>query len=295
MNICILGGSGQVGSEVLEIARAGGHRVDSPPSSALDIRDADSVERFFAAGEYDLIVNCAAYTAVDLAEQQRDEAYAINAEAVAGISRAAMASSARLIHLSTDYVFDGQGDVPYTEMVQPNPQSVYGSSKLEGERPVQQMGDRGLVLRVSWVFGVTGGNFVKSILKRAMEQGELSVVDDQLGTPCSARSIARAVLAIAETDVWQRPLYHFGAKPPVTWHGFAEQIVEYARELGFLSSDVPVHSIKTDTLDLPAERPAYSVLDTTLFTSEFGDFVSDWRQELKLVLGGLASSSAAAR
>jgi len=284
MKIGVTGGSGQVGSEIVRLAKTRGFEVSAPSSSQVDLSRDRDVADWLAAAACDLVVNCAAYTAVDAAETDAEAAYGINAEGVARLAGAAAGSGVRMIQLSTDYVFDGQTARPYCEDAAPAPAGVYGASKLAGEQAVLAAGGEAAILRVSWVFGRTGHNFVKAILRRAASQGELSVVDDQVGAPCFARSIARPVLAMAEVDAWPRRLYHFGARPLTTWHGFACEIVTRARALGLLARDVPIAEISTAALNLPAPRPAFSGLDPSRFEADFAHAASDWRLELQQVL-----------
>ncbi len=291
MRILLTGGSGQVGN-ALQRAVTSGIEIVAPSSRKLDIRDGDAVESAFAAVRPDVVINAAAYTSVDRAEAEPELAWQVNADGAAHIAKACRAAGAYLVHLSTDYVFDGAKPAPYLETDATNPQGVYGRTKLEGEAAALSNWPHTLVLRASWVFSDTGSNFVKTMLRLARSGGELRVVDDQWGTPCSARSIAAAVL----TAVTRWPngsalegIYHFGSQPRTNWCDFARQIVAVARSIGLLEEAVPVAAITTREFGAPAPRPASSMLDSSRLCRALGVRAPDWRDELQWTVEQLAS------
>jgi dTDP-4-dehydrorhamnose reductase len=238
-----------------------------------------------------LVVNAAAYTAVDKAESEPDLAHAINGTAVGLLARSCAANAIPLVHISTDYVFDGSGSAPWREDDPTGPLGVYGASKLAGEEALRDSGGNHLLLRVSWVFGQEGANFVRTMLRVGRERDSLAIVDDQIGGPTSAEAIARTVLALAEPAIAGcSPLepaspfpwgtYHFAAQPPVSWHGFATEIFRQAIDLGLIERAPELRAIPTSDYPLPAARPANSRLACDRFTAAFGLPLPDWREDL---------------
>lgn len=280
----IAGGSGQIGRALLSSAPPD-CEVSAPDSRGLDIRDAASVSRIFAQFRPDLVINCAAYTAVDKAEVEREIAFATNADGAGNLARACSAIRVPLMHLSTDYVFDGTKIGAYTEDDSPNPLSVYGASKLAGERQIEDAQGRHLIIRVSWVFSSVGSNFVRTMLKLASNDA-LRVVNDQRGTPCAADDIAQALWIcgnrLETTDT--RSVLHFCSTPPVTWFDFATAIFDVAYELGVIARIPRIEPITTREYPTAARRPANSWLDA----SRLEEFVAfqrpDWRASLRGVL-----------
>jgi dTDP-4-dehydrorhamnose reductase len=232
------------------------------------------------------IVNTAAYTKVDAAETDRDAAFAINATAPGVLAEEARRAGALLIHYSTDYVFDGKARQPYTEDAAPAPLSVYGASKLEGERRIAASGARAIVFRTSWVYGMRGANFLLTMQRLARERDEIGVVDDQVGVPNWSRALARAtarVLALGGEALADRAgLYHLSCTGQASWYAFAREILR----------DVPVRvvPIATSAYPTPARRPSYGVLDTEKFATAFGFALPDWRTALAECLGRAAVS-----
>ncbi|TVS07414.1 MAG: dTDP-4-dehydrorhamnose reductase [Cyanobium sp. PLM2.Bin73] len=238
-----------------------------------------------------LVVNAAAYTAVDKAESEPDLAHAINGTAVGLLARSCAANAIPLVHISTDYVFDGSGSAPWREDDPTGPLGVYGASKLAGEQALRGSGGNHLLLRVSWVFGQEGANFVRTMLRVGRERDSLAIVDDQIGGPTSAEAIARTVLALAEPAIADHsPLepsspfpwgtVHFAAQPPVSWHGFATEIFRQAVELGLIERTPELKAIPTSDYPLPAARPANSRLACDRFTASFCLPLPDWREDL---------------
>lgn len=292
--VLVTGAKGQVGSELVKAAPAG-FTVIGLGSNELDITNQQQVTAVMAQYKPDLIINAAAYTAVDKAESDIETAFAVNEKAVALLAQAAYDADIPLFHISTDYVFDGQASTPYKETDTVNPQSVYGASKLAGEQALERTHAKHIILRTSWVFGATGNNFVKTMLRLGKEREELSVVADQYGCPTSARSIAEVLWQLAEKYVAERTLpwgiYHFSNSPACTWHEFACEIFEQAVKAGVLERKPVVHLISTAEYQTPAKRPAWSVLNFSKSESMLGGKAVYWPSELRLVLQQLNIST----
>jgi len=253
MRALILGGTGMLGRAVVHEARRRGHAALGLSREQADITDLQRLEYWVGVFRPDWIVNCAAFTQVDACEEQRERAFEVNGRAVGHVVEAARAAGARLLHLSTDYVFDGRAARPYREDDEPAPRSVYGASKLEGERCALAYPEA-LVLRVSWLFGPEGANFVRTILG-LVERGQspLRVVDDQIGCPTYTPFVARALWDLASLDL--AGVIHFRNREPVSWYDFAREIT------GLWDRNVEVLPVTTAEFPRPAPRPAYSVLD----------------------------------
>ena len=280
MKILLTGSKGQVGSALVPALAPLGE-LSAFDRASLDLLDSQSIRNTIARVKPDIIVNAAAYTAVDRAEREEDAAFAVNFRAVKELAREAKAIDALLIHFSTDYVFDGEKPAPYVEADAPNPLSVYGRSKLEGERAVAASGCRHFIFRTSWVYGPTGRNFLHAILAAATTKPELRVVDDQRGAPTSSAAIAGAVARIlARPDLSSRAsgLYHLSAGGETTWHGFATAILE-AKGI-----KTPVTAIRSDEYPVAARRPKNSLLDNSRAAATFGIALPDWRDGLAAVM-----------
>ena len=288
MRILIIGARGQVGWELTRRAPALGHDVLGWDVAELDITDAAAVDRALAASGAEVVINAAAYTAVDRAEQEPALAFAVNRDGPAHLAAACARLNIPLLHISTDYVYDGHKPDSYVEDDPTAPLGVYGASKLAGDETVRQWLPRHLILRVSWVFGVHGQNFVKTILRLAREREELRVVADQYGCPTFAGDIADTLLELAgrtaEMDAsgaWGT--YHYCGEPATTWHGFASAIVEMARA----REPLPVRTvtaITTADYPLPSARPVNSVLDCAKLTARFGIRPRSWQTGLEALL-----------
>lgn len=236
----------------------------------------------------DVIVNAAAYTAVDKAESDRERCFAVNATAPAAMAAEAAALGAKLVHYSTDYVFDGSKRTPYVEEDPTGPRNVYGASKLAGERAIAEAGGEFLILRTSWVYSNHGANFLKTMLRLRAERPELRIVADQHGAPTSADAIAQAtVRLLTGNEAWMSGLFHMTAAGVTTWHGFAKAI--FARAGGPTLSLVP---IATTDYPTPAARPANSVLSNDKFAGTFGFRLPDWEQQLEAVMAARVSAEA---
>ncbi|MEM5450531.1 dTDP-4-dehydrorhamnose reductase [Paraburkholderia sp. BR14263] len=285
--ILVTGVNGQVGYELLRSLQGLG-RVVGRDRSALDLDDPDAIRRVVREVKPTIIVNPAAYTAVDKAESDVDAATRLNVQAPRVLAEEAKRLGAALVHYSTDYVFDGTKDSPYVESDTVNPQNVYGRTKLEGEQAIAASGCDHLILRTSWVYGTRGKNFLLTMLKLGAEREELSVVADQIGAPTWSRTIATTtahVLAQAarvdDRGQWwaqQTGVYHLTAGGATSWHGFAEAIFE----LSSLAKRPVVKPIPASSYPTPAKRPANSRISNDKFAAAFGVRAPDWREALAL-------------
>ncbi len=284
MKVLVTGGSGQVGSALRESIPSG-VEVLAPSSRHMDVGRRASVSAAVRAFEPDLVINAAAYTQVERAEDEPERAMAINGAGAGNVAAACAVRGCPLIHLSTDYVFDGRLSRPYREDDATAPLNVYGQTKLEGERAVRAAFDRHLILRVSWVFSATGSNFVKTMLGLS-ERDEIRVVNDQHGTPCGAAGIAAAVWRISARLV-KAPAFgtfHFATAPPTTWHEFAETVFACRRLADRAAKTPRVAAIATSEWPTRAERPMNSVLNASRLAGEYGLSAPDWRDEVGSVV-----------
>lgn len=278
MRILIIGANGQLGRE-LQLAAPAEWEVIATRREDCDITDPTSVEQLFVASRPDAVINCAAYTAVDLAETERTKADAVNWQAVANLARAAAANDVALVHISTDYVFDGRKGSPYVESDPTAPINYYGASKLRGEQAIVESGCRGAIIRTQWLYSPYGKNFVKTMLRLAEQQREVRVVADQYGCPTAADDLAAAIVAIVPTVVADREMrgevFHFASKGEATWSEFAEAIFAIA---GY---ECRVEPIATSDYPTAARRPQYSVLDSSKLSDRFGLTLPEWRESLR--------------
>jgi dTDP-4-dehydrorhamnose reductase len=286
VKILVLGG-GQVARAVSAAAPAH-HQVVVHTRTELDIIDEQAVSRTVAAVQPDWIVNAAAYTAVDLAEGQAAEAAAVNDTAVGSLDEAAREIGGRLLHLSTDFVFDGRANRAYLTTDQANPLSVYGTSKLGGERHVMA-GGTGIVMRTSWVYAASGRNFVLTMLRLLRERDQVSVVSDQIGSPTWAGSIATTIWNMVESAATPG-IYHWTDLGVASWYDFAVAIQEEALARGLLSRAVPILPIQTTAYPTPAKRPAFSVLDTASTRAALNLKGQHWRHNLRMMLDELRAA-----
>ena len=295
MKLLLLGGNGQVGRELRRSLAPLGELV----TATRDGGNADAVADFNAPESLaalitriapDVVVNAAAYTAVDKAETDEEWAVRSNGEAPAVIARACAASGALLVHYSTDYVFDGSASRPYREDDTTSPLGIYGASKLAGEDAIRASGARYAILRTAWVYAAHGKNFLLTMLRLAGEREELRVVADQVGAPTPASWIADATAAVISHGVDQSGTWHLTAGGETSWHGFAEAIIDEAHALGLIERKPRVVAIPTSDYPTPAQRPAYSVLDTTRLRRDFSIVPPEWREGLQRTLDELAAS-----
>lgn len=285
--ILLTGANGQVGWE-LQRSLAPFGRIVATDLEQLDLSQPDAIRQFVRTCQPDIIVNPAAYTAVDKAESESELATAVNGTAAAVFAEEAKMRGAALIHYSTDYVFDGSKPSAYTEDDAPNPQSVYGKTKLAGERAVLAAGGKHIILRTSWVYGVHGANFIKTILRLAKDRSELRIVADQFGAPTGARLLANSTAQIlrqwqqSDFDEGKSGLYHLTAGGRTSWHQYAEEIVRLARQYdeSLKQKSLTIHPIATHEYPLPAKRPTNSELSTDKIKREFGLSLPAWQDDL---------------
>ena len=293
MKILLTGAYGQVGWELTRRSRKRGFAVEATDVDVFDITDPRAVEEKVCGQGWELVVNCAAYTAVDRAESEPELALAVNRDGPANLAAACGKAHIPLVHISTDYVFDGSKQGPYRETDPVLPLGVYGRSKAEGDTEVRSRLREHIILRTSWVYGVHGNNFVKTMLRLGQERRVLRVVNDQQGCPTNAADLAEVILAIAgrcDRNPWGT--YHYSGKGVTTWHGFAEAIFAEAQKYTSLLVE-RVEPIPSAQYPTPAKRPANSVLDCSLFTSTFGIEPRPWRESLADVIHGLLSQEQA--
>jgi dTDP-4-dehydrorhamnose reductase len=280
--ILITGAGGQVGHE-LKIADSP-HRLVALTRQQLEITNSAQIIEVFESHQPDILINAAAYTQVDLAENEQELAFAINRDGVANLAQACKKFDIPMLHISTDYVFDGNKQGPYKESDPIAALGVYGESKAAGDVVLQATLEQHIILRTSWVFSATGNNFVKTMLRLGKEREQLGIVNDQHGCPTSARSIAEVLLNIAERylrgDELEWGTYHYCNQPETTWFGFAQAIFSQAGEF----DNLQLNAIATSEYPTPARRPQNSVLDCARIKAQFGIEPVSWVDELGLVL-----------
>ena len=296
MRILLTGAEGQVGNEIQRRSANLGLTVIPTSRATLDIGDKAQVAAIFEREQFDLIINTAAYTAVDNAESDKEVAFQVNAVGVEHLARLAKQHAIPLFHVSTDYVFDGETTVAYQETAKTNPQTVYGASKLEGENRLKETLAAHIILRTSWVFGIDGNNFVKTMLRLGEANDELRVVADQLGNPTFVGSIANALLKLAvqyrENGHLNWGTYHFSDESTTTWHGFAKQIISCGHKHRLIKTAPIVHPVSTIDYPTPALRPSYSSLDTSLFFTTFPEIgINDWQDGLEHMIFTLSQAN----
>jgi dTDP-4-dehydrorhamnose reductase len=283
--ILVTGANGQLGKELQDLCSSyKAFEFSFLAKDDLPIDNFELVRNIFKGIQPRFCINCAAYTAVDKAESEKDLAFLINGEAVGVLAAVCKEHEAKLVHISTDYVFDGKADTPYKEDHKPNPQSVYGKSKLEGEKQVMQFNPDAIIIRTSWVYSSYGKNFVKTMLRLMDEKTELGVVDDQVGSPTYAADLAEAILEILtqRSPLTTHPgIYHYSNSGIISWFEFAEAI----RELS--NKKCRVYPIPSSQYPTAASRPAYSVLDNSKIRSTFGVEQKQWKNSLQRCLKAL--------
>lgn len=282
MKVLITGARGQAGHELCRSAPAQVELLGLD-RQALDISDAAAVTQAIHSARPDLIINAAAYTAVDQAESERAPAFAVNAGGAANLAAAAAGIGARLLHLSTDFVFDGANSSPYRPDDRTNPLSVYGASKLAGEQALLRISPGALIVRTGWLYSAHGHNFVKTILRLLTEREHLRIVADQVGTPTWAATLAQAVWAAAARPELHG-IYHWSDAGVASWYDFAIAIQEEGLHLGLLARAIPIIPITSADYPTPARRPAYSVLDKNSAWHDFAIPAEHWRVALRRML-----------
>lgn len=291
--ILVTGANGQLGKELKELTPSFSQfdfiflsREDLP------IHNFELVRNSFKAYHPQYLINCAAYTAVDRAEQEKDKAFQVNGEAAGVLAAVCKEHQTKFIHISTDYIFDGKATTPYKEEFAPHPANAYGASKLEGEKQVLQLNPHSIIIRTSWVYSEFGKNFVKTMMKLLCEKEELNVVNDQVGSPTYAADLAEAIIQIINhLQVHDSPLtthsgiYHFSNKGVISWYDFAVAIKE------MIGSNCKLNPIHTSQYPTPAKRPMYSVLDNTKIQQTFGIQQKDWKESLAVCVQRIKESS----
>jgi dTDP-4-dehydrorhamnose reductase len=280
--ILVTGANGQLGKEIKQLAPSFPQfdfiflsREDLP------IHHFEMVRHYFNTYYPQYLINCAAYTAVDRAEQEKDLAFQVNGEAVGVLAAVCKEHHCRFIHISTDYVFDGTASVPYKEDSPTNPQSVYGASKLEGEKQALQYNPDSIIIRTSWVYSEFGKNFVRTMVKLMKEKDEINVVNDQFGSPTYAADLAEAILQIISSQQWVAGIFNYSNEGIISWYDFALAIKK------LINSNCKINPIPTSQYPTPAKRPAYSVLDKTKIQKAFDIQLQDWKRSLANCLSKL--------
>ncbi len=278
MRILITGSNGQLGNEIKELASIYSHYdFLYTDVNELDITNTADVNQYFEIHNPDVIINCAAYTAVDKAETDEATAFLVNAGAPGILARAAADTSAFMVHISTDYVYAGRNFQPYVETDTVNPVSVYGKSKLAGEKAVQEAGGKALIIRTSWLYSAFGNNFIKTMMKYGRERESLNVVFDQIGTPTYAHDLAKAILDILPVAMTAGNIevFHYSNEGVASWYDFAKAVHQFA------DITCQVNPIPTKDYPLPAARPFYSVLDKSKIKKHFSIEIPYWRDSVK--------------
>lgn len=286
MNILVTGANGQLGNEMQRVARNSSNHYIFTDVAQLDITDREAVLKTVKDNGIQVIVNCAAYTNVDKAEDDRDTADLINNQAVGNLAIAAKEADATLIHISTDYVFKGDRCTPCREDWETDPLGVYGITKLAGEKSIERTGCRHIIIRTAWLYSPFGKNFVKTMQKLTAEKDSLKVVFDQVGTPTYAGDLANAIARIIETgQLGKQGIYHFSNEGVCSWYDFAREICELS---GNTCNIQPCHS---DEFPSKVKRPHFSVLDKTKIKDTFGIEVPYWKDSLKKCIRELAANN----
>jgi len=292
MTILVSGKNGQLGKELQDIASADStHKFVFFDREELNIADKNVLQYAFENYQPSFFINCAAYTAVDKAETEQEQAYLINAEAVGNIAKQCQQSNTKLIHISTDYVFNGKGTSPYKPDDKTDPVNYYGYTKLLGEQLAINNNPNTNIIRTSWVYSKYGNNFVKTMLRLMKERKEINVVNDQRGSPTYAKDLAEAILEIVDSEqltvnnslltTHRSPIYHFSNEGIISWYDFAVAIKDIKQ------LDCVVNPIPTTSYPTPAKRPAYSGLDKTKIANTFNIHIKDWKQSLNECLRAL--------
>jgi dTDP-4-dehydrorhamnose reductase len=273
MKVVVTGAKGQLGTDLVDLLSDRGYEGYGYGREELDITNFEHVYQVISKVKPDVVIHAAAYTKVDLAESEPDQAFAINAYGTRNVAVASEVVGAKLVYISTDYVFDGTANVPYNEFAPTNPLSVYGKSKLTGEQFVRDLHSKFFIVRTSWVYGKHGNNFVKTMLKLAQERDELMVVHDQVGCPTYTVDLANCILELIQTE--KCGIYHVSNSGHCSWYEFAKAIFEEA------GIEVKVNPCATKDFPRPAPRPAYSVFDHMALRLNGFNEMRNWREALK--------------
>lgn len=280
--VLVTGAKGQLGHCLRSISNSFNHlEFHFTDISELNITESQAVSDYFKTHKFDWCINCAAYTAVDMAESEVDKAKSINVEGVRNLAKASKEAGTKLLHISTDFVFDGKQNIAYTEKNKANPLSVYGRTKLDGENVIKDFLSHYFIVRTSWLYSEYANNFMKTMLRLSEDRNELSVVVDQIGTPTYAKDLAYFILELITKDSEDYGVYHFSNLGVASWYDFAKAIFEIK------AIEITVNAIKSESFPTPAQRPVFSVLDTSKTRETFGYKIPFWRDSLKLALKNL--------
>lgn len=288
MKILITGAKGQLGKQITNILRNGQSEIGKLPKEyenveiigvdvdVLDITDINAVRNYLTSVKPEIIINCAAYTNVDACESNEDLAFKINALGPRNLAIISNEVNAKVVHVSTDYVFSGEGTVPFKEYDETTPVSVYGKTKLAGEKFVREIADKYYIIRTAWLYGYEGSNFVYTIIKAGKEKGYLTVVDDQRGNPTNAEDLAHHMLKVAVTEEYGT--YHCTGTGECSWYDFASKIIEFS------NIECKVDPVTSNDYVRAAKRPSYSSLDNMMLRVTVGDEMRNWEDALKVFL-----------
>ena len=286
MRILVTGKNGQLGRSIQKIVKKENYNNQNADDfifvgkEELDLSNENNITRYFEGNAFDIIINCAAYTAVDKAEEEQELANQVNHIAVKQLAEIANKQKTKLIHISTDYVFDGESNKPYVETDKTSPINVYGKTKLAGEKALQEaMPDNAIIIRTSWVYSEFGNNFVKTMLRLGKERDEINIVSDQIGSPTYATDLAEAILAIINNKDYQNEenpteIYHYSNEGEISWYDFTKEIFKLARV------DCKVNPINTEQYPTPAKRPKNTFMNKDKISHRFDLDILDWRKSL---------------
>lgn len=285
IKILITGAKGQLGQSLRQSLKNKDFEVVYTGSEELDITDAKKINALLEKGQFTYCINAAAYTDVDGAESDKASAFLINAESVKYLAKACLATDCILIHISTDFVFDGTKKKAYTEQDATNPINIYGQSKLRGEELIKEFMEKYFIIRTSWLYSEYGKNFYRTMTRLAEQKNEINVVNDQWGCPTYAGDLADFIVALISQGFDKYGIYHFSNDGLLTWYDFARAIFKLQ------SVNIKINPITSSEYPTPALRPAFSKLDTTLLSSSFGFVMKDWKESLKTCLSRSQISS----
>ena len=284
--ILVTGSSGQLGSELKELAPFHPHfEFVFLTRNELPLTEPASIKKIVSVYKPNFVINCAAYTAVDKAESEKEEAFTVNAKSVGQLAEVCKELGAGFIHVSTDYVFDGSRKAPLKEDDSVSPINVYGESKLAGEEAALKTNPASIIIRTSWVYSFYGKNFVKTMMRLMAEKESIAVVNDQWGSPTYAADLAKAILQIVEAETWQPGIFHFSNEGVITWFEFAKEIALQLR------TSCTVQATTTANFPTPARRPLYSVMDKTKISRVYGITPRPWKESLQNCLQKLKKNA----
>ena len=283
--IWVIGSRGMLGTELCHLLKTKGFDITATDRE-VDFTDLNALENYAKGinSKIDWIINCAAYTAVDKAEDEKELCFALNSTGPENIAKTADKLDAKMIHISTDYVFDGKSPVPYKEEDKVNPLSVYGKSKLDGERKIQKKIGKYFILRTAWLYGEFGNNFIHTMIKLMKSKDEIGIVADQWGAPTWTRDLSECISLLIKKESTAYGIYHAGGSGKCSWHDFALSIQDEAYKNGMLEKKIPVRKLTTEEYPVKAKRPKYSLLDKDKIKKETGFVFPQWEESLKLFI-----------